>query len=125
MSKFALRKIKAVVGNQQFYELLIDGKSLFGEFEKNLEQQYKSELIGIYNTMNNVSNIKPVPKEKFHYYNKEKGEYREFEYKSSHLRVYGITKKNGQIVILGGTKAKQQAEEKEFRSIKKKYLASL
>lgn len=64
MLKFALRKIKAVVGNQQFYELLIDGKSLFGEFEKNLEQQYKSELIGIYNTMNNVANLKTVPKEK-------------------------------------------------------------
>ncbi len=125
MLKFALQKIDAVVGKQQFDKLLIDGNAQFDEFEKNLEQQYKSELIGIYNTMNNVANLKTVPKEKFHYYNKEKGDYREFEYKSSHLRVYGITKKNGQIIILGGTKAKQQAEEKEFRSIKKKYLASL
>lgn len=66
----------------------------------------------------------PNPR-KIEIYNKEKGEYREFEYKSSHLRVYGITKKNGQIIILGGTKTKQSAEEKEFRSIKRKYLETL
>ncbi len=125
MPKFALEKIEAVSGKQQFDKLVVDGICPFDEFEKNLESQYKPELVGIYNSMNNVANLKTLPEKKYHFYNDAKGEYREFEFKSKNLRVYGITQKNGKIIILGGTKAKQKSDEKEFRSIKKKYIASL
>lgn len=125
MTIFALEKIEAINGKQQFDKLVVDGICPFDDFERNLEKQYKSELVGIYHYMEDVSNLKGVAENKFHFYDKAKGDYREFEFKSRHLRVYGITKPDGKIIILGGTKANQKKDEKEFRSIKKKYLHSL
>lgn len=58
-------------------------------------------------------------------YDEGKNGVREFEFKSKHLRVYGITKPNGKIVITGGTKANQKDDEVEFRRLKRLYLASL
>ncbi len=125
MATFALKKIDAVVGQQQFDKLVVDGVCLLDEFEENVEKNYKTELYGIYASMNDVANLKTLPYSKFHYYDKAKGGYREFEFKSKHLRVYGITQNNGKIIILGGTKSTQKKDEAEFRSIKKKYIDSL
>ena len=68
--------------------------------------------------------------DKFHFYDIDKKQrrkdgVREFEFKSKHLRVYGITKPNGKIIITGGTKARQKVEQGEFRHLKNLYLASL
>lgn len=125
MSKFALIEIDAVVGKQQFHKLEIDGVCPFDEFEKGLSKQYKSELIGIYQRMNAIANLKPLPYDKFHFYDDGENGVREFEFKSKHLRVYGITQKNGKIIIMGGTKAKQKEEQSTFRKIKNEYLDSL
>jgi hypothetical protein len=89
MSTFAFERIEAVVGKQQFDKLVVDGHAPFDEFEENIEEQYKSEMMRIYACMNDVANLKTVPKEKFHFYDNKKGGYREFEFKSKHLRVYG------------------------------------
>ena len=48
MSIFALQKIEAIKGKQEFDKLVVDGKCPFDEFENSLESQYKSELAGIY-----------------------------------------------------------------------------
>lgn len=56
---------------------------------------------------------------------KNKDGVREFEFKSKHLRVYGITRPNGKIVITGGTKAKQKEDQNAFRLLKRKYLSWL
>ncbi len=130
MPTFALRKIEAIKGKQQFDKLVIDGQCPFDEFENSLEAQYQSELAGIYNYMQNVADLKAVPEDKFHFYDKDKKQkrkdgVREFEFKSKHLRVYGITKPNGKIIITGGTKSKQKAEQNEFRRLKSLYLSSL
>ena len=123
MPKFAVRKIEAVVGKQQFGKLVIDEVCPFDEFENNIEQQYKSELHGIYNYMNQVANLLSVPYEKFHFYDDGKDGVREFEFKSKNLRVYGITQAGGKLIILGGKKAKQKDDETEFRRLKDMYLA--
>ena len=129
MSKFALRKIEAIKGKQEFDKLIVDDMCPFDLFESGLEGQYRSELEGIYHIMQDVADLKLVPDTKFHFYdvgkNKNKDGVREFEFKSKHLRVYGITKPNGKIVITGGTKAKQKQEQNVFRKLKLQYLASL
>jgi len=125
MPTFALQRIEAIKGKQEFDKLVVDGKCPFDEFENTLEVQYKSELVGIYAYMQNVADLKAVPREKFHFYDDGVSGVREFEFKSKHLRVYGITKPNGKIIITGGTKACQEAEQNEFRRLKKQYIASL
>ena len=90
-----------------------------------MEAQYKSELAGIYHYMQDVADLKAVPRAKYHFYDEGKSGVREFEFKSKHLRVYGITKPNGKIVITGGTKTNQKDDEVEFRRLKRLYLASL
>ncbi len=125
MSIFALQKIEAIKGKQEFDKLVVDGKCPFDEFENSLESQYKSELAGIYHYMQDVADLKSVPYAKFHFYDEGKNGVREIEFKSKHLRVYGITKSNGKIIITGGTKTKQGTEQNEFRKLKNLYLASL
>ena len=125
MHIFALEKIDAIKGKQEFLKLKVDNKCLFDEFENSLESRYKSELIGIYSCMQEVANLKSVPETKFHFYDnnkKRKDGIREFEFKSKHLRVYGITQPNGKIIITGGTKAKQKDDQNEFRRLKNLYL---
>lgn len=130
MPNFALRKIEAIKGRQQFDKLVIDNRCPFDEFEAGLEELYKSEMAGIYHYMQDVADLKSIAEDKFHFYDKDKKQrrkdgVREFEFKSKHLRVYGITKPNGKIIITGGTKAKQKMEQNEFRKLKKLYLESL
>ena len=130
MSKFALEKIKAIKGKQEFVKLKVDGKCPFDEFENSLEKQYLPELAGIYHNMQDVADLKSLPDTKFHFYDlnkkqKNKDGVREFEFKSKHLRVYGITKSNGKIIITGGTKANQKDDQNAFRKLKTQYLESI
>ena len=125
MHIFALEKIDAIKGKQEFLKLKVDNKCPFDELENNLESRYKSELVGIYSCMHEVANLKSVPDTKYHFYDKNKKRkdgIREFEFKSKHLRVYGITQPNGKIIITGGTKAKQKDDQNEFRRLKNLYL---
>ncbi len=125
MSKFVLNDMEAVKGKQSFKKLSIDGRCLFDEFEIEMCKNFQSEIESIYAVMNDVANLKAVPKERFHFYDDAKGGHREFEFKSRHLRVYGITIKGGKLIILGGTKAKQKKDESSFRRLKEQYLESL
>jgi hypothetical protein len=127
MPIFALHKIEAINGKQEFDKLIVDGRCPFDEFENNLEAQYKAELAGLYRNMQDVADLKALPYEKFHFYDndkkkKNKSGVREFEFKTKHLRVYGITQPNGKLVITGGTKAKQKTDQNEFRKLKNLYL---
>ncbi|WP_307758050.1 hypothetical protein [uncultured Mediterranea sp.] len=122
MSTFALEEIEAVKGKQVFHKLVIDNECPFDKFEAEIETCYKSELVGIYAIMNQVANLKSVPYTKFHFYDQTKGEHREFEFKSKHLRVYGITQADGKIIITGGTKTNQKKDETLFRKYKKDYI---
>ena len=130
MSIFALEKIDAIKGKQEFVKLKVNDKCPFDEFENSLEKQYLSELVGIYHNMQDVADLKSLPDTKFHFYDlnkkqKNKDGVREFEFKSKHLRVYGITMPNGKIIITGGTKANQKADQNTFRKLKAQYLGSI
>lgn len=125
MPNFEIRNIDAVKGIQKFYKLSKDGTCQIDEFENKLEEVYKTELRTIYAYMDQVANLKPLPQNKFHFYNDGKGGFREFEFKSKHLRVYGIVINEGKLIILGGTKANQKDDTTIFRRIKKEYIDSI
>lgn len=123
MSKFALRNIEAVQGNQTFEKLLVDGVSPFDTFEQNLETKYKRSIEKIYFYMNEVANNRTLPNTKFKDVTPEKEKIKEYEFKDDDLRVYAISKYGGKIIILGGYKNQQKKDFKTFRSLKDQYLA--
>lgn len=102
---------------------MVDDVCPFDEFEKEMSKQYKSEVITMYAYMDQVANLKALPDTKFHPY--DKGNLREYEFKTKHLRVYCIEQKGGKIIILGGTKANQTKDQSYFRSLKIKYMESI
>lgn len=123
---FTLERIGAVVGKQRFDKLVVDGVAPFDVFEKNLEEIYKSELTGIYATMNKVAACgSKVPDAKYKMLKGSKDGCNEYEFKSKHLRVYCIEAKGGEIVVTGGTKVNQDDDIRDFRNLKRKYLESL
>lgn len=124
MPNFEIKIIDTVKGKQRFYKLIKDGICQIDDFESNLEEVYKSELRTIYAYMDQVANLKSLPQTKFHFYNNDKGGFREFEFKSKHLRVYGITINEGKLIILGGTKTNQKDDTNIFRKIKIEYIES-
>lgn len=125
MAEYSLKAMDAVIGKQSFDMLVRDGICLFEEFENNVQAQYKGEVATLYALMNDVANLKTLPKTKFHPYNKGDADVREFEFKTKHLRVYAIEKPGGKIVVIGGTKANQKKDEATFRKYKDQYIKSL
>ena len=122
MSKFGLRRIDAIQGNQTFEKLIVDGDCPFDHFEKNLEAKYRRSLEKIFFYMNEVANNKPLPHTKFKDVTPKKEKVKEYEFKDGDLRVYGISSYGGKIIILGGYKNQQEKDFRSFRSLKKQYL---
>jgi len=128
MPTFVLRKIKTVLGKQEFFELFIDNESQFEKYfeEVKTNPQYYSEFKTILSYMNLVAELRMIPKEKFKDITPEKENVKEYEFKSKHLRVYVFhLEKTGKIVVWGGFKNSQQDDIDKFRSIKKRFLNSL
>lgn len=125
MVEYTLVKMDLIRGKQVFEKLVVNGIAPFDEFISQLEEQYESEVKTLYSYMNLVSNLQSLPDTKFHPYSDGRDGFREYEFKTKHLRVYAIEKKGGKIVILGGKKTNQSKDEVEFRRLKKGYINSL
>lgn len=125
MSKFALNEIELIKGKQTFNKLLVDDIAPFDSFTEELEEQYESELASIYYRMEAVANLQSLPKDKFRELKGGKGDVKEYEFKSKHLRVYAIHQKDGKIVVMGGYKNSQDKDIITFRALKKQYIESL
>lgn len=125
MSKFTLQNIPEVKGQIQFKKLIIDGECQFDEFfdEITRDGNLRKQLVGIVNNMNEVAQMKRLPKDKFRDITPAKESIKEFEIKKGDLRVY-VIKEQGHIVVLGGKKGTQDEDIKQFRSIKRRYLDS-
>lgn len=127
MSKFALEKIDAVNGRQDFQKLVINDKCLFDEFENEIRERdrYTNELAMVYQYMQYVADCRTLPKTKFRDITPDNEKVKEYEFKTKHLRIYAIKKANGKIIIMGGFKNNQSKDIRKFQSIKKQYLESL
>jgi hypothetical protein len=144
MANFDLKKIAVATGTCPIYQLTIDDNpdytnaeseeernrrktGVLDEYEKNLESKYKKNMVQIYNTVQRVSNMELVPKEKFRQLQgrKKNDPYPDFEFKHGDLRVYAIAGPGGKIIIFGGFKNEQEEDIKKMRVLKLKYFENL
>lgn len=79
----------------------------------------------LFSYMEFIANGKTLPYTKFKDITPKKEQEKEYEFKTKHLRVYAIKKKNGKIIIMGGYKNSQKKDISKFRSIKEEYIKSL
>ena len=144
MPKFDLKKVDAVIGVQEFYQLTIDDNPVFfgsetpeeinnlkkgvlDIYEAELEKKYKKNLVQIYSSMNRVANNQHVPGEKYHELtDRPKNDpYKDYEFKHGDLRVYAVKSPQGKIIILCGYKNQQKKDIVKMRSLKLQYFESL
>lgn len=126
MPIFELEIVKEIRGCQRFDKLKIDGISPIDIFTDNLEKQYETEMDSIYLYMDSVANMKSLPYSKFHPLDTNNVDgYKEYEFKTKHLRVYVIKQPGGKIIVMGGYKNSQKRDIASFRALKKQYLDSI
>lgn len=144
MSTFGIKKIMAIKGKQQFYQLTIDDHpdltgaiseeevnerktGVLDIYEKNLEKSYRKNLIQIYNIMERVANNVHVPGDKYHEMTgRDKSDpHKDYEFKHGDLRVYAIKTSSGKVIILCGYKNSQSSDIRQMRQLKKQFLNSL
>jgi len=118
------KKIDIIKGKQVFYKLIIDDTSPLDAFEESLEEQYKIEMDSIYLYMEEVANLRSLPRTKFRELKGVKGKIKEYEFKSEHLRVYAIKQPNCKLIVMCGYKNTQDEDIKKFRSLKDRYISS-
>ena len=118
MGTIEVRRLDIISGKQSFEKLIVDGKDLLNEFELSLEERYRTEMRTIYAWMQMVADLNPVPGTVYHPISDGKDGFREYEFKSKHLRVYTIAESGGKIVVMGGKKNMQKRDIKRFRELK-------
>ena len=111
MNKFAFHKMENVRGKISFYRLEMDGVILIEEFENGLETLYEGQLATMNFYMDRIANMQLLPHAKFHSLDKEKEKTGTFEFKTKHLRIYGMSLSGGKIIILGGIKGTGQDQD--------------
>jgi putative component of toxin-antitoxin plasmid stabilization module len=128
MSIFGLKEISEITGKIKFFKLLNGDECEFDEFWSEIikEGNLASELNTIQSRMQLVSEMKPMPKEKFKDITPNGDSIKEYEIKTPNLRVYLFHEHlKGRIVVCGGKKGSQNSDIKHFRNIKKQYFKSL
>jgi putative component of toxin-antitoxin plasmid stabilization module len=125
MYTFALNEIKEIEGKLKFFKLSHNGKCEFDEFyvECSKSGNLKSELIKIQARMQQLADLKSMPKEKYRDITPKNDLIKEYEIKTKHLRVYLFhDKNNGRVIVSGGRKTTQKKDILHFRKIKKEYF---
>jgi putative component of toxin-antitoxin plasmid stabilization module len=126
MSKFALKEYNNVIGKIKFFKLIEDKICYWDDFCREIQKDANMEdqLITVISRMNDIANLRTLPKQKFKDITPNKETVKEYEIKTNDLRVYYIKDGSGNLVIVGGKKNSQPEDIKRFRAIKKAYLNS-
>lgn len=125
MPTFTLRQINSITAKQKVFDLEVDGLRSIKSFKAGLDKRYETEVVTLYAYLELVANNHSLPKTKFRDITPDGEAIKEFEIKSKHLRVYGITTDDGKIIVYWGYKTDQDKDMVRFRSIKTQYLNSL
>jgi len=118
---FTFEKMDDIRGKIDFYKLKVDGSILLDNFVEKIttNPRYKKEYLNILSWMEHYSNNKLVGREKFRTLDNKKEPYTLFEFKSDHLRVYGMGRTGGEVIIFGGYKNHQKKDVKWLRVVAK------
>jgi putative component of toxin-antitoxin plasmid stabilization module len=127
MSKFVLKAYNNVTGKVRFFKLIEDTVCYWDNFCREIQEEsnFEDQLDAIIARMNDVANLRMLPKQKFRDITPAKEKIKEYEIKTSDLRVYLIKDDNGNIVLIGGKKNSQPEDIKKFRALKKSYLNAI
>ncbi|RKR84838.1 hypothetical protein BDD43_5091 [Mucilaginibacter gracilis] len=127
MSKFALKEYNNVTGKIKFFKLIEDTVCYWDDFCREIQKEanFEDQLITIISRMNDVANLRRLPKEKFRDITPDKEVIKEYEIKTKDLRVYLIKDDVGNIVLIGGKKSSQVSDIKSFRALKRSYFNSI
>ena len=125
MGRIELKRLEVIEGRQTFEKMILDGRDLLEEFERSLEERYRSEMRTIYAWMQMVADLRPVPGTRYHAISDGNDGFREYEFKSKHLRIYAFAKLDGKIVVMGGKKNRQRRDIKRFKELKRLYIKYL
>jgi len=108
------------------YKLSKDGYCEYDEFEKTIQDEgtCTSELITIQARLQEMAELKSMPKEKFKDIT-ENSPVKEYEIKTKHLRLYLMHEQNtGRVIISGSKKTSQDKDIRHFRILKQEYIDS-
>lgn len=111
MPNFAIKKDERIQGSiQDFYKLYMDGVCLIDEFQKDITDQHRGHLRGIYTIMQQVADGKFPPGTKWH---KLDGDCELYEGKHTKgMRVYCHHRKDvDKIILLGSTQKTKQSRD--------------
>ncbi len=125
MKEYSLNKIEEIDGKQVFYKLEIGGVCQFDEYVNEIirDGQYIDEYASLIANMEDIANLKLLPKTKFRDITlSKKDKVKEYEFKTKHLRVYAIKNDAGKLILLGGYKNSQKKDINKFRALKDSYL---
>jgi len=124
MSKFALQEFTNVIGKIKFFKLFEKGACQWDAFcdEIRKDSNLETQLITIISRMNDVANLRMLPKTKLRDITPAKEKLKEYEIKTRDLRVYFIKNSIGNIILVSGKKNSQPEDIKKFRSVKKAYV---
>ena len=92
---------------------------LFDDFENQIisEATYTTELDRIQSIMEQVSELKSLPSNKFKNITRKKDVIKTYEIKTKNLRVYLFKDDIGKIIVLGGKKTDQNKDITLFRTL--------
>ncbi len=124
MNRFAFLEMEEVVGKIKFFKLSIDGDIEYDEFENTCKANPKDmdSLVGILRYMNRKSNLEKVPPGKYKSLDNKGENLKTFEFKKDNLRVYGMTRPGGKIIVFGAKKGTQNKDIKRIKSIAKEII---
>ncbi len=127
MSKFVLKPFNNVTGTIKFFKLIEDKYCYYDDFCRKIQQDsnLEQQLLTIVSRMNDVANLRSLPKQKYRDVTPTKETVKEYEIKTADLRLYLIKDETGNLVLLGGKKSTQDEDFKAFRLLKKRYLNSI
>ncbi len=124
MPKFDSAKITAINARELVEELIIDGEGILTTYENKLSKNYLSEFKNILKYIEYAANGNSLPKTKLRKYGNSNGT-TEYEFKSDHLRVWAIQLPSKKLVVYGGYKNSQDADERIFKAKTKQYLETV
>ncbi len=116
MPKFVFRIIQEVDGKQAFYKLVSDDVCDLDEFERNLPSKYESQKESMYMIMQRMSEIKPL--NEYDYKPRKDLHENALEFKTRHLRYYGMkVEGTGKVIVLCGYKNDQKKDERKIKKL--------
>ena len=122
MPKFTFEKIKAIgIGKFKILQLAIDGVKQLDEFTLEIKgTSYEEEYEMLLAWMDHYTKTGEIAFNKLKDLKKnKKDKIKEFEFKTTNLRLYAIQGDKGKIIILCGYKKDQTKNLNSFRTLKK------